>query len=336
MDLERAFTEDVIAHPEDDTPRLVFADWLDDRGDAVRAEFIRLQVAIAGGGPSPAMLQREEQLVAENLASWAADLHGIAHEVLFRRGFVEGIELAERRDGLGETLAAWSRRYPLRLLRLDELGDEANLAAVALVEDGRLDLESLDIDMEDEAPCAWMDRLWQSPRAASLRSLLIEHESGPEEWERLVERIAAAPGPLANLRELGLGFGTVSDSLAERALEALIASMGFPNLEKLHVPFSRFGTEAAAMLGASRCWQRLTHLDLGCCYIPQDGWRRFARGPNAARLQWLGLIGAHVVLDEGWDTLHDHECGHRLVALLGEKADYNTSATFPRWKGVRV
>jgi uncharacterized protein (TIGR02996 family) len=39
-----AFLDDICANPEDDTPRLVYADWLDDQGDEPRAEFIRAQV----------------------------------------------------------------------------------------------------------------------------------------------------------------------------------------------------------------------------------------------------------------------------------------------------
>jgi uncharacterized protein (TIGR02996 family) len=37
----------VLDRPADDTPRLVYADWLDDHAQAERAEFIRAQVAIA-------------------------------------------------------------------------------------------------------------------------------------------------------------------------------------------------------------------------------------------------------------------------------------------------
>ncbi len=36
----------VVDSPADDLPRLVAADWLDDRGDPERAEFIRLQCAV--------------------------------------------------------------------------------------------------------------------------------------------------------------------------------------------------------------------------------------------------------------------------------------------------
>lgn len=40
-----AFLADIIEHPADDTPRLIFADWLEDNGDGERAEFIRASIA---------------------------------------------------------------------------------------------------------------------------------------------------------------------------------------------------------------------------------------------------------------------------------------------------
>src|SRR5436309_12097359 len=43
MSLEEAFLRDIIEHPDDDVPRLVYAEWLDEHGDPARAEFIRLQ-----------------------------------------------------------------------------------------------------------------------------------------------------------------------------------------------------------------------------------------------------------------------------------------------------
>ncbi len=47
-----ALLQAVVDSPTDDLPRLVAADWLDERGDAERAEFIRLQCA-AEHAPSP-------------------------------------------------------------------------------------------------------------------------------------------------------------------------------------------------------------------------------------------------------------------------------------------
>jgi uncharacterized protein (TIGR02996 family) len=44
---EAAFLAHVLANPDDDTPRLVYADWLDEQGQDARAEFIRVQCALA-------------------------------------------------------------------------------------------------------------------------------------------------------------------------------------------------------------------------------------------------------------------------------------------------
>jgi uncharacterized protein (TIGR02996 family) len=42
-----AFRSAIVADPDDDTPRLVAADWLDEHGDPDRAAFIRIQVELA-------------------------------------------------------------------------------------------------------------------------------------------------------------------------------------------------------------------------------------------------------------------------------------------------
>jgi uncharacterized protein (TIGR02996 family) len=41
----------ILAHPDEDTPRLAYADWLDENGQPDRAEFIRVQVELAGWKP---------------------------------------------------------------------------------------------------------------------------------------------------------------------------------------------------------------------------------------------------------------------------------------------
>src|SRR5262245_23636395 len=44
---EEAFLQEILAHPLEDGPRLVYADWVEDQGEPARAEFIRLQVEMA-------------------------------------------------------------------------------------------------------------------------------------------------------------------------------------------------------------------------------------------------------------------------------------------------
>jgi uncharacterized protein (TIGR02996 family) len=46
-DLTGSFMQDILAAPDEDAPRLVYADWLDDHGPPARAELIRVQCALA-------------------------------------------------------------------------------------------------------------------------------------------------------------------------------------------------------------------------------------------------------------------------------------------------
>ena len=46
MDHEALFLQAVLENPDDDTPRLIYADWLEERGDP-RGEFIRVQCELA-------------------------------------------------------------------------------------------------------------------------------------------------------------------------------------------------------------------------------------------------------------------------------------------------
>src|SRR5687768_9512224 len=46
-----AFLDAIFDHPDDDTPRLVYADWLQEHGQENYAQFIRLQCAAAREKP---------------------------------------------------------------------------------------------------------------------------------------------------------------------------------------------------------------------------------------------------------------------------------------------
>lgn len=53
--LSDVLLQEVLEHPEDDLPRLVFADWLAENGELVRAEFIQLQCLLAREQPDYAL-----------------------------------------------------------------------------------------------------------------------------------------------------------------------------------------------------------------------------------------------------------------------------------------
>lgn len=83
----------ILDDPADDVPRLIYADWLEDRGDP-RGEFIRVQCELAsldGDDPRRQVLrERERGLLQENEAAWRSALPlGFFHGP-FVRGFVQG------------------------------------------------------------------------------------------------------------------------------------------------------------------------------------------------------------------------------------------------------
>src|SRR5437773_1472485 len=68
----------VLAAPEDDAPRLIYADWLDEHGQPERAQFIRLQVErsrLPKYDPRREVLTRlADRLFDRHGADWVAEL----------------------------------------------------------------------------------------------------------------------------------------------------------------------------------------------------------------------------------------------------------------------
>jgi len=82
-----AFLAAITADPDDDLPRLLYADWLDLRSDP-RGEFIRLQIA-----DEPAGRARADELQRQFGRLWAGPLRDWAYVVNFSRGFPEQVAL---------------------------------------------------------------------------------------------------------------------------------------------------------------------------------------------------------------------------------------------------
>src|SRR5262245_9632541 len=72
-----AFLRAIKEQPDDDGPRLIFADWLEERGDP-RGEFIRLQCALARtdeDDPRRAdLIRREQELLRQHKEVWLQQL----------------------------------------------------------------------------------------------------------------------------------------------------------------------------------------------------------------------------------------------------------------------
>jgi uncharacterized protein (TIGR02996 family) len=77
MNHDDAFLASIMESPEDDTPRLIYADWLEERGDA-RGEFVRLVCKLARRGKKTARRDglevRARELLAGQKDVWTAAL----------------------------------------------------------------------------------------------------------------------------------------------------------------------------------------------------------------------------------------------------------------------
>jgi uncharacterized protein (TIGR02996 family) len=103
MSIETVFLHDVLDHPDDDSPRLVYADWLEDNGQPERAELIRVQCELARvpewASGRHLLKAREQELWREHNREWSAHLPRWARTGSreFRRGFVARVEVSAGR-----------------------------------------------------------------------------------------------------------------------------------------------------------------------------------------------------------------------------------------------
>lgn len=98
----------VLADPDNDAPRLKFAQWLDDQGNP-RGEFIRIQCKLCDlqskrkltarqKGQKGQLANQEQKLLKKHLAEWTAplaDLQVRPEVAVFRRGFLWKLELRD-------------------------------------------------------------------------------------------------------------------------------------------------------------------------------------------------------------------------------------------------
>src|SRR5262245_28984073 len=90
MSSGQGLLQDIIDHPGDDTLRRIYADWLDDDGQHDRAEFVRVQLDLAGleeDDPRRVeLIRRSYQLQALHEEQWLRGLTREGFTVQFERG----------------------------------------------------------------------------------------------------------------------------------------------------------------------------------------------------------------------------------------------------------
>jgi uncharacterized protein (TIGR02996 family) len=248
-----AFLRAIIENPDDDTPRVIYADWLDEHGDTARAEFIRVQIELAGlpiyDRRRPALLRREYELLNDGWPRWAAPLIGRIRRWWFLRGFVEKVRM-ETAHFLEDAKMLFGHS-PVCELEADlaTLQDVKALAASPFLER----LTTLDLS-HSQAGNAGVQALLSSPYLNRLRRLNLQFNKLETAGLTAFSKSSHLPA----LEELDLN----ANDLSSKALIAFAAAAQLPLLHRLNWMNNSSTADGLRALGESSLAGQLTALQL--------------------------------------------------------------------------
>lgn len=263
-------------HPEEDTPRLMFADWLDEQGGeegAARAEFIRLQCELTrladDGGDSQPVYEflRDRDWVTRPAADWPLIDDGINRRIAFS---MRAEDLFKRHG------AAWLPKLPKKYavewvaLKHDWLSSCCDRGFPHRVRIGNLR------KVKEIAP-----RL----RAAAPAATLVAHNFTAEAFEQLADA-----GLLDWVRGLDVsgdcaaGLRAFGHRLEAAAVRSLSAGHLYPGPSRAGFP---------AALADAPHWTGLRALDLSGEMIEAEEPETIFRSKNMRSLRRLSLRGGY-------------------------------------------
>jgi uncharacterized protein (TIGR02996 family) len=276
----------IAAEWDSDVPRLVYADWLEERGFAKRSEFIRIQCALAnrtGTEPTHGALRAREselwQVHGFHEAGWAGPLlrwgvlcttiqftRGFLHEITARPSTLEphGAELFDRFPTVRRVAIEAATQYSLRRLTrlaLLRIAPEINFGLSGLGNSGCEILAN---------ECDWL---------VHTRSLSLSCNGVSDAGVAALMRSPALAGGL--LEELNL----CANNLGDVGIEEMANSPAMRSVRRLKLSHNRITDEGARVIARASALQSLEELDLSQNHVSQDGIRAALDSANLPRLR---------------------------------------------------
>lgn len=291
----RDFLQAIQAQPADDTPRLIFADWLEEQGDAARAEFIRVQCQLGQmltGDPARKMLaKRERELLNENAMQWLPHCQPLERvSWSFERGLLL-VDVAPIRSG--------HKSFWLRLAALFERLPRACQVRLAELEPK---------DWEHLKKQEWLARM-VTVRLTDVRRVEVFYNPGLQSLLRgtflaqtgLLEcrlpecknSVAHALADAKHLRHLSR-LELTRSGMEARGFKELLHSPHCPVLTYLDLRGSCPGLEGMQHLAAWPGLVHVTHLDIGACGLDASMVKILLQSTYTRNLQALGLNDNHL------------------------------------------
>ena len=261
----------VLAYPDEDTPRLAFADFLDEQGDPAksdRAEFIRLQIEVENQGDAPrtpAQQRRLDELESEYREPWGPTLPDEFESGAFRRGFVESVSCHP--TAFLEYGPELFTLAPIRRVRFQ--GEPEELAPIA----GSplfARIRSLSVGGA-KLNTAQLLYLLRSPHLRDLAALQSDRNNHDD------DTAAALAGceSLSALCELDLSNNRAITAAGARSIAD---GPHFGSLRTLNLFACDLGDDGFAAIARGRVLRALTTLNVGLCGISPVGIDELAAG----------------------------------------------------------
>lgn len=258
-DDEAALVAAIHDDPAADDPRLVYADWLEERGDP-RSEFIRLQCELFGMTDEDPrhrdLTKRELKFLHEHKERWIGPIIERTRSAHLYRGFVDRIAVqASQFPKHAEQLFEWAPITRVKLIQLTgkSVGAVAKVPELANIEHLRIAGTKLDDN-------GWRTFLG-SPHLVGLREL-----EAPNALDILGTTALRECASAGSIERLDLSVC----ELGGEAIEALAAATEFESLRNLDVHLNRFDYAGIEALAAAVWLPRLEHLHLDAHTVSLD------------------------------------------------------------------
>jgi uncharacterized protein (TIGR02996 family) len=252
----------IIAAPDDDGPRLIFADWLEERGQQEHAAFLRQSLALAGlpeGHPDrPPLAAQVKALEKQRVRTWREAFGSPAPVPTFVRGMVEEVYYSGPHEffATGEALvrAEPVRRVTIHAYKGSAFNDEQLHRLAGMPE--LLRLNALILWDHHHGSAEGWSALLASPFLVNLTTLSLANCGLADD---VVAVLTGSP-TLAGLRVLDLTM----NALGPEGARALIRSPYLPNIQRLYLGENLFGEdpeeeavmeELEARFGAGLQWE---------------------------------------------------------------------------------
>lgn len=294
-DVAQALMRGILAEPEDDAPRLVFADWLEENGQQPRAQHIRQQCRAARlpeGDPGRAALCAEaDALEAKHLGEWLGPLspencrnpNKGGH---FERGLLSwwyctvAAFVAKKHQ---QEAAQWFPRLGVNRICLREASKRAEALAEAPALAWTPYLRWLRSNAEDDAVTA----LARSPHMGLLSHLDLTHPRCTDTALTALAKSTALP----RLRGLYLSECNWGGRFTARGLQRILDSERLSALCELGLTHGAPHKLNAVELARSGGFVRLKRLTLAGGWAGPAAIAALADNPHVAGLECLDLSG---------------------------------------------